>query len=87
MGVASYQVVAVVNLDHVAVGSVVLLHHHHATGGRQDRRAHIGRKVQPGVQGRTAGDRIDAEAKRRPDPDTVHGLFGRYQRLPDFLIE
>lgn len=52
-----------INFNHVAVFGMKLLRYHHATGSRDDGRSRKGREVQPGVQRRTAGQRVQTPAK------------------------
>jgi hypothetical protein len=87
MGITTDEVVAVIDFDHVAVGRVVLLSDDHATGSRKDRRARISRKVQPRVQGRPAGNRVDPPPKRGTQADRRDGLLRRNHGPANLLIE
>ena len=49
--IASDQVIAVIDLDHIAIWGVELLNHHHTARSRQDRGSRLSRVVQASVQG------------------------------------
>ncbi len=87
MGVAGDQLVAVVDLHHVAVGRVDFLRHDHAAGSGQDGRAGVRLEVQPRVQGRLAGEGIDAPAEGRAGGLAEHGLLRGHHVLADVLVE
>jgi hypothetical protein len=78
MGIPGDQVVAVVNLDQVAVFGMVFLRHHHAAGSRQDGRARRRWEIQPCMQGGSPVERVDSPAKSGPRRRRLDRLLRRH---------
>src|SRR3990172_7054077 len=81
MGIAGDEVVAMVDLDHLAVLTVIFGEHHHAAGCRKYGCPHIGDEIDTLVQGMLPGDGINAPPEARSVParidrrDCRHELF------------
>src|SRR5687767_2767274 len=60
VGVARYEVIAMVDVDHVAVLRVKAGEYHHAVRGRDDGRSLLGQKVDAHVHRPLTGEGIDA---------------------------
>ena len=87
MGVARHEVVAVIDVDHVAVLGMKAGENDYAAGGSDDRRAVVGDEVDAFVHRPLAVERIDAPAEARGVVGRAHRHHGRDHLLLHRLLE
>src|ERR1700694_3138686 len=87
MRVAGYQVIAVIDIDQVAVLRVEACKLHHACRRGDDGRAGVGKKIDAFVQRPLAGEGIDAAAEARGVVRGGPRQHGRHELLFHGLLE